>query len=140
MPFDSLGLAELKISQECFEPFIQEAPTLELNRIPDHLSYSFLGAPHDKGIRYIFDDVESGWMDIPVPTEGSSHVQQVVDRTGVGDAQYRRLTRRMDAMHGIHRYVAEDLPHDFGTFVRDSGGEVDWPLDPPPPEGDDDSE
>ncbi|KAL8105074.1 hypothetical protein AgCh_029023 [Apium graveolens] len=69
MPFDSLGLAELKISQERFEPFIEEAPTLELNRLPDHLSYSFLGAPHDKGLGYIFDDVENGWTDIPVPTE-----------------------------------------------------------------------
>ncbi|KAL8126148.1 hypothetical protein AgCh_013437 [Apium graveolens] len=97
---------------------------------------SVVGAPHDKGFGYIFDDVESGWTDIPVPTEGSSHVQQVVDRTGVGDAQYRRLTRRMEAIHVIHQYFAEYLTHALGTVVRDIGGEVDWPTDPPPDEGD----
>ena len=135
MPFDSLGVAELKDSQERFEPFVQETPTLERNQLSDHLSYSFLGAPPDKGLGYISDDVESGWMDIPVPTKGSSHVQQVVARTGVGDANYRRLMV-MEAMHVIHRYVAEDLPHAFGTVVRDTGGGVDWPPDPPPEEGD----
>ena len=71
-----------------------------------------------------------------MPIEGSSHVQQVVDRTGVGDEQYRRVTRRMEAMHDIHRHFAADLTHAFGTVVRDTGGEVDWPPDPPPDEGD----
>ncbi|KAL8155756.1 hypothetical protein AgCh_000967 [Apium graveolens] len=106
IPFDSLGLAELKISQEHFELFIQEALTLELNRNPDHLSYSFLGAPHD------------------------------VDRFGLGDEQYRRVTRRMEAMHDIHHRFAEDLTHAFAAVVRDTGGEVDWPPDSPPDEGD----
>ncbi|XP_074327828.1 uncharacterized protein LOC141665740 isoform X2 [Apium graveolens] len=137
MPFDSLGLAELKISQEHFEPFIQEALTLELNRNPDHLSYSFLGAPYDdKGLGYIFDDVESGWTDLPVPTEGSSHAPQTVDRFGLGDEQYMRVNRRMDAMHDIHHRFAEDLTHAFAAVVRDTGGEVDWPPDPPPEEDD----
>ncbi|KAL8105734.1 hypothetical protein AgCh_029503 [Apium graveolens] len=43
---------------------------------------------------------------------------------------------RMEAMHVIHQYFAEDLTHVFGTIVRDTGGEVDWPPDPPPEEGD----
>ena len=117
MPFESLGLAKLKISQERFEPFTQEAPILELNRQPNHLSYSFLGAPPDKGLGYIFDDVEGSRMDPPVPIEGSSHVQQVVDRTGVGDEQYMRVIRRMEAMHDIHRHFAANLTHAFGIIV-----------------------
>ena len=60
-----------------------------------------------------------------MPTEGSSHVQQVVDRTGVGDEQYRRVIRRMEAMHDIHRHLAEDLTHAFGTIFRDTSGEID---------------
>ena len=71
-----------------------------------------------------------------MPIEGSSHVQQVVDRTGVGDEQYRRVTRRMEAMHDIHRHFTAYLTHAFGTVVRDTGGEVDWPPDPLPEEGD----
>ena len=41
MPFDSLGLAELKISRERLEPSIEDVYTLELHPLPDHLSYAF---------------------------------------------------------------------------------------------------
>ncbi|XP_074329209.1 uncharacterized protein LOC141666870 [Apium graveolens] len=133
---DSLGLAELKISQERLEPSIEDAPTLELNPQLDHLSYAFLGAPHDKGLGYIFEDVEGSRTDPPVPTEGSSHVQQEFDRTGVGDGNYRRLTRRLEAMHDIHRHFATDLTRALGTIFRATGVEVDWPPDPSPEEGD----
>ena len=42
----------------------------------------------------------------------------------------------MEAMHDIHRHFAADLTQALGTIFRDTGGEVDWPSDPPPDEGD----
>ncbi|KAL8107516.1 hypothetical protein AgCh_024069 [Apium graveolens] len=78
-----------------------------------------------KGLGYIFDDDEGGRTDPPVPTKGFSHVQQEVDRTGVGDVQYRTLIRCIEAMHDIHRHCAEDLTH-----------ALDWPPNPPPEKGD----
>ena len=71
-----------------------------------------------------------------MPIEGSSHMHQVDDRTGIGDEQYSRVIRHMEAMHDIHRHFAEDLTHAFGTIFRDTSGEVDWPPDPLPDEGD----
>ena len=85
---------------------------------------------------YIFDDVEGSRTNSPMPTEGSSHVQQVVDRTGVGAEQYRRVIRRMEAMQNIHHHFAADLTQALGTIFRATGVEVDWPPDPPPEEGD----
>ena len=43
MPFESLGIAERKNSQERLKPSIEEAPKLELKSLPDHLRYAFLG-------------------------------------------------------------------------------------------------
>ena len=43
MPFESLGLAELKNSQERLKPSIEETPKLEFKPLPDHLRYVFLG-------------------------------------------------------------------------------------------------
>ena len=43
MPFESLGIAELKNSEERLKPSIEKAPTLELKPLPDHLRYEFLG-------------------------------------------------------------------------------------------------
>ena len=43
MPFESLGIAELKNSEERLKPSIEKAPTLELKPLPDHLRYAFLG-------------------------------------------------------------------------------------------------
>ncbi|KAL8123876.1 hypothetical protein AgCh_011756 [Apium graveolens] len=101
---------------ERLELSIEDISTLELHPLSDHLSYTFLGAPHDKGLRYIFDDVEGSRTNRPMPIEGSSHVQQVVDRTGVGDEQYRRVIRRMEAMHDIHHRFAADLTQALGII------------------------
>ena len=43
LPFESLGIAELKNSEERLKSSIEEAPTLELKPLPDHLRYVFLG-------------------------------------------------------------------------------------------------
>ena len=43
MPFESLGIAELKNSEERLKPSIEEAPKLELKPLPDHLKYAYLG-------------------------------------------------------------------------------------------------
>ncbi|KAL8100578.1 hypothetical protein AgCh_032726 [Apium graveolens] len=42
IPFNSLGLAKLKDSEERFQRSIEDALTFELNPLPDHLSYTFL--------------------------------------------------------------------------------------------------
>ena len=43
LPFESLGIAELKDSEERLKPSIEKAPTLELKPLSDHLRYAFLG-------------------------------------------------------------------------------------------------
>ena len=60
--------------------------------------------------------------------------------------QFRRLSRRIDDMHDIHRRFAKDLTQALGSAFRAIGVEVDWPVfgdgmvysppDPPPEEGD----
>ncbi|XP_074342316.1 uncharacterized protein LOC141679831 [Apium graveolens] len=45
IPFESLGIAELKNSQEHLKLSIKEAPILELKPLADHLRYAFLGDP-----------------------------------------------------------------------------------------------
>ncbi|XP_063936100.1 uncharacterized protein LOC135147178 [Daucus carota subsp. sativus] len=64
----------------------------------------------------------------------------------LSDVQFRRLTRRIDDMHDIHRRFVEDLTQALGSSFRFIGVEVDWPVfgegmvysppDPPPEEGD----
>ena len=43
MPFESLGASDLKNAEGRLKPSIEEAPTLELKPLPEHLRYAFLG-------------------------------------------------------------------------------------------------
>ena len=43
MPFESLGTSDLKNAEGKLKPSIEEAPTLELKPLPEHLRYAFLG-------------------------------------------------------------------------------------------------
>ncbi|KAL8125012.1 hypothetical protein AgCh_012617 [Apium graveolens] len=43
MPFESLGIEELKKDPKHLKPSIEETPTLELKHLPEHLRYAFLG-------------------------------------------------------------------------------------------------
>ncbi|XP_063938416.1 uncharacterized protein LOC135148083 [Daucus carota subsp. sativus] len=64
----------------------------------------------------------------------------------LSDVQFRRLSRRIDDMHDVHRCFAKDLTQALGSAFRAIGVEVDWPVfgdgmvysppDPPPEEGD----
>lgn len=107
------------------------------------------GIPHARGLGYIIGDAEGGGAPPHVPQvprvarAGPSHGD--VDRTGLGDAQYRRLTRRIDAMHDINHRYAEDMTHALGVAFQATGIEVQWlvfgahaqypPPDSPPEEG-----
>ena len=72
------------------------------------------------------------------------------DSSGMADVHYRRLTRRMDAMHESQGRFAHELTLALGTAFRGLGVDIQWPTfgegsvypppDTPPPEGDDDSE
>ncbi|KAL8120874.1 hypothetical protein AgCh_017884 [Apium graveolens] len=42
--------------------------------------------------------------------------------------QYRRLARRMDAMHDIHSRFAHDLTQALGTAFRATGVDIQWPV------------
>ncbi|KAK1394370.1 hypothetical protein POM88_013426 [Heracleum sosnowskyi] len=59
--------------------------------------------------------------------QGASGIQQEADRAGFGGVQYRRLTRRIDAMHDINRHFATDLTQALGTAFRATGVDVVWP-------------
>ncbi|KAL8104495.1 hypothetical protein AgCh_028640 [Apium graveolens] len=43
IPFESLGTSDLKNAEGKLKPSIEEAPTLELKLLPEHLRYAFLG-------------------------------------------------------------------------------------------------
>ncbi|KAK1378176.1 hypothetical protein POM88_024920 [Heracleum sosnowskyi] len=106
------------------------------------------GAPDYYGLGYT--DFDAGEGEAP-PREPAARrgrpsvIQREVDRAGFGDAQYRRLTRRIDAMHDIHRRFAQDLTQALGTAFRATGVDVAWPdfgadsvyppPDTPPEEG-----
>ena len=104
------------------------------------------GVPHGKGLGYIYDHVGGSRPDSPVRAEGPSGVQQTGDGAGLGDAQFRRLARRMDAMYDIHSRFIADLTRAPATTVGASGVDVQWPVfgadvvypppDTPPAEGD----
>ena len=64
---------------------------------------------------YIYDNLKGDWPVSPVLTEGPCRAPQTVDRFGLGDAQYRRLIRHIEALHDIYRHFAEDLTHALGT-------------------------
>ena len=102
--------------------------------------------PHGKGLGYIFDDVEGGHPESPVRDEGPCGMQQTDVGVGLGDAQFRRLARRMDVMHDIHSRFAADLTGALSAAFGATGVNVQWhvfgagsvypPPDTPPAEGD----
>ncbi|KAK1391375.1 hypothetical protein POM88_010431 [Heracleum sosnowskyi] len=57
--------------------------------------------------------------------ERASRIQREVDRSGLGDVQYRRLTRRIDAMHDSHSRFAQDLTQALSTAFRATGVDID---------------
>ena len=78
---------------------------------------------------------------------GSSRAQE---GAGMADAQYRRLSRRMDAMYETQSRFAQELTLALGTAFRGLGADIQWPVfgedsaypppDTPPTEGDDDDD
>ena len=68
--------------------------------------------------------------------------------SGMADAQYRRLSRRMNAMYESQSRFAQELTLALGTAFRGLGADIQWPVfrkdsaypppDTPPSEGDDD--
>ena len=68
----------------------------------------------------------------------------------MADAQYRRLSRRMDAMYETQSRFAQELTLALGTVFRGLGADIQWPVfgedsaypppDTPPTEGDDDDD
>ena len=78
---------------------------------------------------------------------GSSRAQEGAG-SGMADTQYRRLSRRMDAMYESHSRFAQELTLALGTAFRGLGADIQWPVfcedsayPPPdtlPSEGDDD--
>ncbi|KAL8116141.1 hypothetical protein AgCh_022587 [Apium graveolens] len=78
---------------------------------------------------------------------GSSRAQE---GSGMADAQYRRLSRRMDAMYETQSRFAQELTLALRTAFRDLEADIHWPVfgkdsaypppDTPPSEGDDDDD
>ena len=105
------------------------------------------GRPHPKGLGYILDDSEGGLRRAPPrgPPATARPSCQSEGHSGPSDSQYRRLTRRMDIMHNIHRQFAQDLTQALSTAFRVTGVDIEWPVfgagmpypppDSPPDEG-----
>ena len=77
-----------------------------IERLPEYNG----GVPHDKGLRYVYENVVGGRPDPPPRAPPvTACPSQSMERAGLSDTLYRRLTRRMDAMHNIHHRFAQDL-------------------------------
>ena len=78
---------------------------------------------------------------------GSSSAQRG-DGSGLADAQYKRLSRRMNVMYESQSRFVHYLTLALGTAFRGLGADIQWPIygegsvypppDTPPSEGDDD--
>lgn len=107
------------------------------------------GVPHGRGLGYIITAAERGGMPPRVPQvprvprarASSSHGDAL--SVGFMEAQFRRLNRRIDAMHESNRQYAEDMT----SALISAGISAQWPVYgartvyPPPDsdeEGDDD--
>lgn len=62
---------------------------------------------------------------VPPSTAGPS---QPVEHSVLSDTHYRRLTRRMDAMHDVRLCFAQDLTQALSSAFRASSVEVEWPV------------
>ena len=87
------------------------------------------GRAHPKGLGYFVDDSEGGLHRAPRgPSDTAGPSRQSGGHSGLSDAQYRRLTRRMDTMHNIHRQFAQDLTQALDTAFRATGVDIEWPV------------
>ncbi|KAL8099711.1 hypothetical protein AgCh_032099 [Apium graveolens] len=84
------------------------------------------------------------------PGRGEASSSRAQEGAGMGNAQYRRLSRRMDAMYETQSRFAQELTLALGTAFRGLGANIQWPVfgedsaypppDTPPTEGDDDDD
>ncbi|KAL8098232.1 hypothetical protein AgCh_031112 [Apium graveolens] len=126
MPFDSFGSAKLKISQERLEPSFEEVPTLGLKPLPDYLIFAFLGAPPNKRLEYIYDNLKGDRPVPPVLTEGPSRAPQIVDRFSLGDAHYRRSPQSRKTMYGADTFLVPE-----GSQVVENLVSFAWAVESP---------
>ena len=56
---------------------------------------------------------------------GSSRAQE---GAGMADAQYRKLSRRMDAMYESQSRFAQELTLALGTAFKGLGADIQWPI------------
>ncbi|KAK1401630.1 hypothetical protein POM88_001235 [Heracleum sosnowskyi] len=107
------------------------------------------GAPDYYGLGYThLEDAEEAEAPPREPAARrvrASRIQREVDRSGLGDVQYRRLTRRIDAIHDSQSRFARDFTQALSAAFRATGVDIAWPTfgadyvypppDTPPEEG-----
>ncbi|KAK1374951.1 hypothetical protein POM88_031144 [Heracleum sosnowskyi] len=49
-------------------------------------------------------------------------------QSGLGDQQYRRLMRRIDAMHDINRSFVQEMTVSLDRVFARDGVQIDWPI------------
>ena len=88
--------------------------------------------PHPRGLGYIYEDMPGG-RPASVMREraraaraGTSRAEETSEP--MGEVHYRRLARRMDAMHDIHHRFAVDLTAALGSAFQAQGVTVQWPV------------
>ncbi|XP_074341828.1 receptor-like protein kinase HERK 1 [Apium graveolens] len=101
-----------------------EQPQLSSAPIDSSMLHSVVewygGKPDPKGLGYSYAHLPGG-----VPME----VATAGDRgAGLSSTQYRRLARRMNAMHDIHCQFARDLTQALGTTFRATGVDIQWTV------------
>lgn len=88
------------------------------------------GVPHPRGLGYIVGGAERV---VPPPQRARAAragraAERQVPEAGFSDSQYRRLIRRMDAMHDINRRFAQDITVSLDRVFERDGIQVEWPV------------
>lgn len=88
------------------------------------------GVPHPRGHGFIVGGVE---RIVPPPQRvRADRAERGAGRqgpqAGFSDTQYRRLLRRMDAMHDINRRFAQDMTVSLDRVFERDGIQVEWPV------------
>ncbi|KAK1388705.1 hypothetical protein POM88_007125 [Heracleum sosnowskyi] len=88
------------------------------------------GRPHPRGVGFIVPGAEGAAP--PVQRQRQARAGRVSSSRGPGmefmESQFRRMFRRMDAMHNANRQFAEELTSSLDSVLARDGQEVQWPV------------
>ncbi|KAK1357609.1 hypothetical protein POM88_050865 [Heracleum sosnowskyi] len=88
------------------------------------------GVPHPRGLGYVVSAAE----EVVISPQGARAARsgrgarRQGAQSGLGDQQYRRLMRHIDAMHDINRSFVQEMTVSLDRVFARDGVQIDWPI------------